>query len=420
MKSVPEGRTSVAFLLPSLAAGGMERVTLTVAHELAMSQHFSVDLVLEKREGAFLSDLPSEIGLFSLTRGAKWRAYAALIKACPGDGFDQLLRMVRDGDYVPLRRLCALADYLRRAKPVVLFVAHGRMPVLALWARAIAGVDTRVIIVEHSTLSRWLEVFSDEPARHRQWQYRVALARRLYPQADAIVAVSNGVADDLAATLSLPRDSITTIYNPVVGPAMLRAAEDPVTHPWFGDGEPPVVLAVGRLVREKNFSALINAFASMRHRRAARLLILGEGEERISLEAQIAALGLSEDVLLPGWADNPYAFMRQSDVFVLCSLFEGLGIVLAEAMACGCPVVAVDCPSGPREVLDEGRYGRLVPLHDTRALTDAIQATLDESCEVEALRSRAEVFSVARGVAAYRALIDRLIGPESTAEPADG
>ncbi|MES1940349.1 group 1 glycosyl transferase [Salinisphaera sp. T5B8] len=398
----------MAFVLPAMASGGMEQVTLTLLEAMSM-RGYDADLVLERRQGGYLDRVPAGVDVIELTRSSKWRAYTRLIGACPREGIGQLLRMLWPGrQYLPIRRLASLVDYLRAARPAVLIAAHGRMPLLAIWAREIAATDTRVIVVEHSTLSRWLEIFRDRPDMHRRWQYRRDLAQRLYPRADAIAGVSNGVADDLARTAHIDRTRITTLYNPIVSPRLIASSETPVNHEWFAAGEPPVILAVGRLVREKNFADLIEAFALLRARQQARLMILGEGPERAALEARIDALGLGADIALPGWADNPYAYMRRSAIFVLCSLFEGLGLVLIEAMACGCPVVSTDSPSGPREILEDGRYGPLVAMHDPGALAKAMAATLDTPPDPVALRARADDFSVERGVAAYQQLIAQL------------
>ena len=256
-------------------------------------------------------------------------------------------------------------------------------------------------------LSRWLSVFADEPAKRRRWAHRVAWARRLYPRADAIVAVSNGVADDLAQTLGLARTRITTIYNPVDTAALRQRAAEPVEHPWFAATEPPVILAVGRLVREKNFGALIEAFAALlqRHDSDARLVIVGEGEERGALQARIGVLGLTDRIHLAGWRDNPYALMSASAMLVVSSLFEGLGMVLIEAMACSCAVVSVDCPSGPAEILADGCYGQLVPMHDINTLAEAMHQTLTTPPDKPVLIERAEAFSVAAAYAGYNRLI---------------
>jgi glycosyltransferase involved in cell wall biosynthesis len=153
-------------------------------------------------------------------------------------------------------------------------------------------------------------------------------------------------------------------------------AAEPLEHPWFRPGEPAVILALGRLVPQKDFGMLIRAFAQVRRARAARLLILGEGPERDGLAAAIAENGLQDDVQLPGWTVNPYPYMARSRLFVLSSRWEGLPTVLIEALFCGVEVVSTDCPSGPREILDGGRYGALVPVGDVDALAEAMERAL--------------------------------------------
>jgi glycosyltransferase involved in cell wall biosynthesis len=174
------------------------------------------------------------------------------------------------------------------------------------------------------------------------------------------------------------------IHNPVVTPELFRQVREPVDHPWFAAGMPPVVLAVGRLTWEKDFPTLIRAFAAVRRQRDARLLILGEGPERDALAALVAQLGLERDVQLPGWARNPHAFMARAGVFVLSSVSEGLPTVLIEALAAAVPVVATDCVSGPREILQDGRLGPLVPPGDPDALATAIHRQLAEPRPAEA------------------------------------
>jgi glycosyltransferase involved in cell wall biosynthesis len=166
-----------------------------------------------------------------------------------------------------------------------------------------------------------------------------------------------------------------------------------------------VVLAVGKLKRRKGFSTLLRAFARLRARRDARLIVLGEGEERPHLETLAAELGIRDAVDLHGFADNPLAYMARSDVFVLPSEWEGLPTVLIEALVCGCPVVSTDCPSGPAEILDHGRYGTLVPVGDEEALADAILATLAQAPPAALLRERASMFDVERSAACYLELL---------------
>jgi glycosyltransferase involved in cell wall biosynthesis len=203
------------------------------------------------------------------------------------------------------------------------------------------------------------------------------LMRLLYPLADCIVAVSAGVADDLSKILKVPRSQIKVIYNPVVTTEMLVASRHRVTHPWFADGEPPVILGIGRLTHAKGFSTLIQAFAKIRKAHIpARLMILGEGNERDKLEKLVFELGIDSDVSLPGFQNNAYSFLRHASVFVLSSLWEGLPTVLIEALACGTPIISTDCHSGPREILEDGKWGILVPVADEDALVTAIQNSL--------------------------------------------
>jgi glycosyltransferase involved in cell wall biosynthesis len=192
-----------------------------------------------------------------------------------------------------------------------------------------------------------------------------------------VVAVSRGAAEDLASTSGMPRDRVEVVYNPVITPAVMALAGETPDHPWFGPGEPPVVLGVGRLTRQKAFGTLVRAFAEVRRRRPLRLIILGEGEDRPMLEALASELGVGDDVALPGFRENAMAYMARSALFVLSSAWEGLPTVLIEALAAGTRVVSTDCPSGPREILQEGRLGPLVPVGDVPALAAAMSGALD-------------------------------------------
>jgi glycosyltransferase involved in cell wall biosynthesis len=212
------------------------------------------------------------------------------------------------------------------------------------------------------------------------------------------------VAQDLSTATGIPRERISTIYNPVVPPELLTRAKAPLEHPWFEPDSPPVLLGVGRLSAQKDFPTLLRAFARVRRLRPARLIILGEGKRpgyRPELLALARELGVGEDVQLPGFAENPYAYMARASVFVMSSAWEGLPSVLVEALACGCPVVSTDCPSGPREILQGGRYGRLVPVGDAEALAKAILATLDAPPDGEMLRTRGAEFSVGASTQRY-------------------
>ena len=220
------------------------------------------------------------------------------------------------------------------------------------------------------------------------------LIRRWYPRAHRILAVSNGLANELSRVAAVPRERISVIYNPIdLGRVAGLAAQD-LDDPWFRPGQPPVLLAVGRLHRQKDYPTLLRAFARVKERREARLVILGEGDERPRLEALIGELGIADNVRLLGFQTNPYAYMARAAVFVLSSAWEGLSNVLIEALACGCRVVSTDCQHGPAEVLGDGRYGMLVPVGNPEALASAIGTALEQSHEPAKARERAGAFDI--------------------------
>jgi glycosyltransferase involved in cell wall biosynthesis len=209
--------------------------------------------------------------------------------------------------------------------------------------------------------------------------------RRYYPKLHRLIAVSQGVADDVIAITDMPDRQVTVVRNPTVTPAMLSAAALPVEHPWFAKDAPPVVLGVGRLTEQKDFPTLLRAFAEVVKQRDARLVILGEGQLRETLLEQALQLGIADKVAFPGFTDNPWAWMHHAAVFVLSSRWEGSPNTLTEALALGTPVVSTDCPSGPRELLKGGNIAPLVPMGDIAALSEAILSTLSNPPEAAML-----------------------------------
>ena len=333
----------IALFLPSLRGGGAERVMVNLARGF-VERGLRVDLVLAKAEGPYLSQVPKEVRVVDL--GARRVLYSL-----PG-----------------------LVRYLRRERPQAMLSALNHANIVAIWAKLLARVQTNLVVAEHNTLSR-----STQNASSVRVKLLPFLIKTFYPYADAVVAVSRGVAEDLVTTTKLPMEKIKVIYNPVITPELFAKAEEPLDHPWFRPGEPPVVLGVGRLTQQKDFPTLIRAFALVRKERPARLMILGEGEERPKLEALVRELRLEEDVVLPGFVDNPYKYMKRAAVFVLSSKWEGLPTALIEALALGIRVVATNCPSGPEEVLEGGKWGRLVPVGDPAGLAQAILDRLNNA-----------------------------------------
>ncbi|AFY66676.1 glycosyltransferase [Geitlerinema sp. PCC 7407] len=370
--------SSVSVFLPALAGGGAERAMMHLAQGFA-ERGLKTDLVVAEAEGAYLSKIPAGVRLVDLQARSP----------------------------VVVSKTFALQRYLQREQPEALFSALDIVSSATL-ARRLAGVPTQVVMCVQTNLS---QQFRDHQP-HTFGRVRPQLVRLMYPWADALVAASAGVAADVARMTHIPQDRVRVIYNPVVTPEVLAKTQEPVEHPWFAPGEPPVLLGVGRLVSQKDFPTLIRAFARVRKERPARLMILGEGEDRLQLEALVRSLNLEADVALPGFAENPYAYMAQASVFVLSSIFEGFGNVVAEALAAGTPVVSTDCESGPAEILENGRYGRLTPTRDPEAIARAVLQTLDEPRNSPELIARAQSFSVANITDQYlQVLADLLTQP---------
>jgi glycosyltransferase involved in cell wall biosynthesis len=206
--------------------------------------------------------------------------------------------------------------------------------------------------------------------------------RKLYKRNDGVIVASQGIKDDLQQELGLKDVPIHVIWNAAITMHNFERAREPVDHRWLQNNrETPVIINVARLAPQKDLKTLIDAVSIVRQKRKCRLAILGKGPLRDELMEHARKRGLENDFDLPGFVDNPYAWMARADCFALSSIWEGFGIVLAEALSLGLPVVSTDCPSGPREILQDGRYGKLVPMQDSHALAEAIERTLNGDVE---------------------------------------
>jgi glycosyltransferase involved in cell wall biosynthesis len=330
----------LAFFTPSLGGGGAERVVVTLASHYAAQGH-TVDLIASFHQEAYQSEVHPAVRMHYLHTHRRMLAAPRLAKA------------------------------LREIRPESLLATVNTFA--AVLAQRLARIPTRVILRKATTPSIAFQV--NETSALKRAISETAM-RWLYPRADAVVAVSKGVAQDLLNLMPQLKPKLTVIYNPVIDAALYAKADAPVEHPWFQPNQPPVVLAAGRLVALKGYDTLLRAFARVRQQMPARLVILGEGPERSNLERLAAELGVAADVDMPGFDPNPFRYMRRAGVFVLSSRYEGLPNVLIQALACGCPVVSTDCPSGPWEILDGGRYGVLVPVDDVEAMARAIVRAL--------------------------------------------
>lgn len=328
-------RTRVALFTQDMSGGGAERSTMQIASGLA-SRGYDVDLVLCRATGEYLSQIPSSIRVIDLKTRQAILSYRPLIR------------------------------YLEKERPHAILSTLNQPNVVAAFAGQKTGI--RSVISIRNNLS------AESSNGKLRTKFIPAFMSKASRVANEICAVSHGVAEDSANLLSLPISRIHVIYNPVIDDEFQLARARVCPHPWLQDQEIPVVMSAGRLSSQKDFQTLIAAFARIRAR--ARLIILGEGPMRGALEKQIDELQIRDRVALPGFDENPMRYMSKAHVFALSSKYEGLPGVLIQALGCGCNLVSTDCPSGPREVLQDGRYGALVPVGDINSMASGLEAAL--------------------------------------------
>ena len=400
----------VALVISTLRGGGAERTVLDLAAGLIHRGH-SVDIVLFRNRIHFPTGIPEDAHLYVVDDRPDKRTekYAPEIlksfvqidtQSRPFDWFHAARALNWNPLCLPDARLLrytrALARYMELSKPDCVLPSLPRAKTATLLASRLLNEPPPIVPILHSVV------------RYRRSRYRRRY-RHLFKEAAHFVGVSRGVSQDLSETIGIPNERITTIYNPVTTPDLHKKMAQRPDHPWLLDGGPPVILSAGRLEREKDYPTLIRAFGRLASQRECRLIIVGDGKLKHNLEHLAAKLGLSSRVCLPGWVDNPYAFMAQASCFVLSSRYEGLGLALIEALASGCPCVSTNCPTGPAEILQDGRFGRLVPVGDEAALAEAMDQTLRQGFDRRILQRRAEDFSAERSVAAYERLLRALV-----------
>ena len=375
----PRGMAPRVMLLCSdLEVGGLQRVTVNLARGLT-ALGLDISCAVLRRGGDFRTLLPPSVSLTEL--------------GCTSQPLALLLPNSK------------LARHLREARPDVVISLGHTVNLLAAWAKVLRRCPFRLIASEHSTLSARIA------GRALQRWRRLARARLLYRQAEAVVCVSHGVAEDLISLGVVPPEKARVIYNPIVDDLIVKRACKPAPNllgrAWTQPGEPPVLLAAGRLIPLKEYDMLLRAFHILRMERGveARLIFIGEGPERGRLETLASELGVRKHVLFAGLQRNPYAWMSKAACLALSARFEGFANVLVEAMACGTNVVSTDCPSGPSEILEGGRWGRLVPVGDVQAMARAVEATLRRPLPSSELVEAAARFSVARSASEWRELI---------------
>lgn len=330
----------LTILMSFSGAGGVEKMMINLIREFAIKPDLEVELVLIRSSGPYPDLIPSGVKVHKLKANHSFTA-------------------------IP-----ELARYFRDSNPDALLVAKDRAGRAAVRARAWAGMDFPITLRLGTNLSASLE--------HRspisRW-FRLAALPRVYRNIEHVVGNSKGVADDIQKLTGLPGTRVSVIRNPVVTAAMLEMAQQPAPHPWLEESV-PIIIGMGRMTVQKDFASLIKAFAIARQNSAMRLIVLGDGAQRESLLQLASELSVAEDILMPGYQSNPYAWLSRADLFVLSSRWEGSPNALTEAFALGIPCVSTDCPSGPSEILDSGKYGKLVEVGNAEQLAAAINDSL--------------------------------------------
>ena len=358
----------ISILLPDLEGGGAERVAVNLANVWSSWGH-QIEFVLMERRGAFLSAVAPSIAIHSL--------------GCP---------RIRQVPYT-------LSCYLRTRRPAVLLANMWPLTSAAILSWWLSGRPGKIFLCDHVLLSEHVRRDLHVPL----WAVK-SLLRLTYPSAKGVITVSQGVAKDLVALTGLPEGMVQVIYNPVVSPAVsiLSSHKDSIDRVGLWGGRfRKHILSVGSIKAQKNHRMLLHAFSLVALELDASLVILGEGDLRAALEQDIINLGLVGRVVMPGFHLDPTPWYKAADLFVLSSDFEGFANVLAEALAWGIPTLSTDCPYGPSEILECGRYGVLVPVGDTDAFAFGMRKALTIDWNRHELQGRALEFSIPKQARAY-------------------
>lgn len=366
----------ISFFIQDFAGGGAERMIINLANAIAIkNDKYIVDLLVVRNQGPYKELVNNKINI--ITIGRKKVLYS----------------------------IWPLSRYLKNEKPDILYSTLKHVNIAAIIANKLSGSKSKVVIREACHLLM---------AGNKQLLQKIAyrLVPFFYKRADAVVAVSDGVAESIVEYCNIPYNKIHVLPNPSVTDELIEKSEDVPNHPYFMDENSKVILGVGRLTYQKNFDSLIRAFSIFKKNSNdnVKLIILGDGEDRAMLEKLIENLDLGESVSLPGFVDNPYSYMKQASLFVLSSRFEGSPNVLVEAMACGTPVVSTDCPSGPKQILKEGTFGQLLPIGDEIKLSEAISQSIhlkNSEDHIRKLQKRAMDYHVDRSVNEYLRIFEK-------------
>lgn len=367
---------SVSLFTPTFEyAGGVERYIINLSEGLIRRGH-NVEIVTGNPEGPFAAEIPDDATIHRIS-----------IPNIPGIGV--------------FSAVIPLISYFRRRNPDNFISAMNQVNIPSIIAHSISGSDTNLIISDHNNPKI---LISDKNPEQVKDIFIYKLARYLYPLADQIIGVSDGVSDDLAEVANLNRDRIKSIYNPVVNDDIKKRASESLDH-WMFNDDVPVILGA-KPEPQKNISLLVQAFADLREEMEAYLLIVGEGEQKSQIKQLISDLGIEDSTEVLGFVEDIYPYLGKSDVFASASNWEGLPTIHIEALACETTVVSTDCPSGPNEILQNGEYGYLVPPNNSQELSQALRKAIQSPISQEKMRERAHDFSIGRAAAKYESLLE--------------
>jgi len=355
-------RVDIAVFTPSFGSGGAEKMTINLCRGFSEA-NMRVDLLTKNSNIPFKKLLNKHI---------------------------RIIEFKKNKDL-----LAQLINYLKISKPKVLLSTKGGDKE-AIEAKYKGKSDVKVVLRHGTTFSKRDEgkFFLKRIILHHK-------LKKIFPKADLIVAVSKGVAEDIIKITKIPEQKVKVLPNPTVVPEMFEMAKENIDHPWFVEKKYPIILGAGGFRKSKDFPTLIKAFKLVRSKIPAKLVILGDGRQRKKIESLVYELDLTKDVWLPGFKENPYSFMKQADIFVLSSIWEGSPNVLIEAMALGTPVVSTDCPSGPREILEDGKYGKLVPMQCPIQMATGILQYLKNPPERKFIKKSIKRFELKNSIEAY-------------------
>lgn len=364
----------ILFFIPNLSGGGAERVMSYLLKYF--SNKFKVISVFFNNNHVY--PMPHNCKIYYLDNG-----------------------LPKSGIIKKLTRIVRLKRIIRNELPdmALSFLANNYLIISTIFPKRL---NLKLIIAEHNTISYTLR-FS---------KFRIVkkiISKILYRKADTIVAVSKGVKEDLIKTLKLSQEKVKVIYNPLDIDKIKEMAKEEINHPWLVNKEYPVIINVGRLIYQKGQDILLKAFKIVNEKIESRLIILGKGQLLNELKNLTKQLNIEDKVDFVGFQKNPFSFISKADVFVLSSRWEGFGNVLIEAMACGVPVISTDCPSGPNEIIENGKNGILVKVDDVYGLAEAILSILENKNFSDALSKNAlksvEKFDVFNILRKYEGLI---------------